>query len=94
MTPEQEIYRAQRAKYLLDNEVFVDAFDQIKAEISEQWKSSPARDVEGREKLWLMLRMLERVQACLTATMDGGKLARAELAHKKTLTERARDLLN
>jgi hypothetical protein len=93
MTPEQEIYLANRAAEVLENEAYLKAYDAIREELTQQWKHSPARDVEGREKIWLMLAMLEKVQACLKATMDGGKLAKAELQHRQTLLERARDYL-
>jgi hypothetical protein len=35
--------------------------------------------VDGREKLWLMLSLLEKINLCLKATMDGGKVAKEEL---------------
>lgn len=93
MTPEQELYRAGRAKEVLENEVYLDAFEQIKQEIEQQWKSSPARDVEGRERLWLMQALLSKLQNCLQATMDGGKVAVAELRHKQTLIDQAKHWL-
>jgi hypothetical protein len=93
MTPEQAIYQANRAKEVLDNEAYQLAFDQIKAEIDAQWKSSPARDVDGRERLWLMQSLLTKLQTTLQQTMDSGKLAAADLRHKQTLRERASDLL-
>lgn len=83
MTPEQELYLANRAKEVLENEAYTKAFDDITAEIMDQWKNSPARDVEGREKLWLMLSLLEKVQLSLKATMDGGTVAKDALRHQQ-----------
>lgn len=93
MTPEQELYRAGRAKEVLENEVYAEAFEQIKQEIEQQWKSSPARDTEGRERLWLMQALMTKLQTCLESTMQGGKVARAELRHKQTLIDQAKDWL-
>ena len=93
MTPEQAIYRANRAKEVIENEVYIEAFTAIDQELTEQWKSSPARDQEGREKLWLMQRLLAKLKVSLDSTMDSGKLAVAELTHKQTLAERAKDWL-
>lgn len=94
MTPEQAIYRANRAKEVLENETYIEAFALIEQELTEQWKSSPARDQDGREKLWLMQRLLAKLKVTLESTMDSGKLAVAELTHKQTLIERAKDLWN
>ena len=94
MTPEQAIYRANRAKEVLENETYIEAFALIEQELTEQWKSSPARDQEGREKLWLMQRLLAKLKVTLESTMDSGKLAVAELTHKQTLMEKAKDLWN
>lgn len=94
MTPEQELYLANRAKEVLENEAYIAAFESIREEITTQWKTSPARDQDGREKLWLMQSLLNKIQLCLQSTMDGGKLAKAELRHRQTLAEKARDLLH
>ena len=94
MTPEQAIYRANRAKEVLENETYIEAFALIEQELTEQWKSSPARDQDGREKLWLMQWSLAKLKVTLESTMDSGKLAVAELTHKQTLIERAKDLWN
>ena len=93
MTLEQAIYHANRAKEVIENEAYIDAFEQIRKEIEEQWKSSPARDVEGRERLWLMQSLLNKLRLTLESTMDSGKLATADLRHKQTLAERAKDFL-
>lgn len=99
MTPEQEnnlrnqIYRAGRAKEVLENEAYIDAFALIEKELVAKWKEAPVRDKEGREHAWLMQHMLSKVQECLAATMDSGKLATRELEHQRTLIERAKDWL-
>lgn len=92
MTIEQNMLRGNRAKEVLENEVFQESFAQIEQEIFEKWKTSPARDEEGRQKLWLFQQMLNRVREVLTTTMESGKLASLELEHKRTLAERARDI--
>jgi hypothetical protein len=91
-TLEQRLYLGDRAKEVIENEVFVDAFTQIQNEVIEQWTNSPARDAEGRERLWTYLQMLKRLQAQLQQTMESGQLARIDLEHKRTLMDRARSL--
>jgi|LauGreDrversion4_1035100.scaffolds.fasta_scaffold291968_2 hypothetical protein len=93
-TLEQRLYLGDRAKEVIENEVFVDAFTQIQNEVIEQWTNSPARDAEGRERLWTYLQMLKRLQAQLQQTMESGQLARIDLEHKRTLVDRARGMFS
>ncbi|MDE2100274.1 MAG: hypothetical protein KGL39_23690 [Patescibacteria group bacterium] len=88
MSLEQRHIAGARAREVLENEAFQDAFSAIESELIEQWKTSPARDQEGREKIWTYLSMLRKVKATLEATMDSGKLAALEIEHKKTMRER------
>ena len=89
----ERIYNGNRAKEVLENEVYQWAFDEIKKEIVDQWQQSPARDSEGREKLWLMQSLLNKLQQTLQTTLETGKLAEAELKHQRTLLERVRDAI-
>lgn len=90
MTLEQRIYNADRAREVLENEAYQQVFTDAKQEITDQWTKSPARDVEGREKLWLMLSLLSKLEAMLQESLDSGKLAKLELQHQLTLAEKAK----
>ena len=79
MTLEQRLYLSSRAKEVTENEAYIDAFESIKTEIETQWQSSPARDTDGRERLWLMHSLLQKLQLTLQSTMDSGKLAQVEI---------------
>ena len=91
-TLEQRLYQGDQAKLILENEAFTNAFDAIEKDVIEQWKSSPARDEDGREKLWTYLQMLHKLKASLTTTLETGTLARVELQHKQTLADKAKAL--
>lgn len=90
MTIEHRLYMGDRAKEVLENEAFVEAFEAIEKEVIEQWTNSPARDAEGREKLWSYLHLLRKVKAHLTSTLETGKLAKVELQHRQTMLDRVR----
>lgn len=92
-TLEQRSYQGARAREVLENEVFNQAFEDIEKELIESWKKSPARDQEGREKLWIYLAMLQKVKSNLQTTMETGKLAELELMHKQSLADRAKEFL-
>ena len=94
MEIEQRIYQADRAREVLENEAFIGAMADIKSEITEQWMKSPVRDQEGREKLWLMLSLMSKLEATLKTTFDSGKLAKLDLEHKRTMQERLKDALS
>jgi hypothetical protein len=79
---ETEILRGERAKQLLEEPLLVEAFTTIEKELTEQWLSSPVRDVEAREKLYLTLKCLQRVKGHIATVMDTGTLAKATLAQR------------
>ena len=93
MDIEQKIARGVEAQSLLNNELFNQAFTDIKSEILEQWQNSPARDIEGREKLFLMLKMAEKFKANLTRVIETGKIAQIELGRIRTQQERQAEYL-
>jgi hypothetical protein len=92
MELEQRVYQGARAREVLENEQFQAAFEVIEKEIHDQWMNSSARDPEGREKLWLMLKMLQKVKLTLEGVLDDGKIAAKELEHlqSQSLVSRAR----
>ena len=89
-TLETRIYEGDRAREVLENEVFQQVMTDLKTEITDQWKKSPARDQEGREKLWLMLSLAQKLELMLQTTLETGKLATLDLQHRRTLADRAK----
>lgn len=87
-TLEQRLHDGSRAKEILENEQFTASFEAIEAEVMEAWQNTPARDKEGRESCYVYLKMLQKVKAQLTSTLETGKLAELELSHKQTISDR------
>lgn len=85
---EVEILRGERARLLLEDPLIVEAFQTTEQELTDQWLRSPVRDVEGREKLYLTLRCLQKVQGHLTSVMNNGTIAKATLAQRAGRTLR------
>lgn len=86
----ERIYEGDQARLVLENEAFQQALGDIKTELTDQWKQSPARDQEGREKLYQLLRLAEKLEANLRTRLETGRLARIELEHNLTLMDRAK----
>lgn len=91
MSIEQRIYDGDRAREVLENEAFAAVFNDIEAELLNAWKSSPQRDAEGRERLFMAMTMLGKVKACLQTRLETGTLARLDLEHKRSITERMKE---
>lgn len=92
-TLEERIYDGNRARECLENEQFIRAFDSIEQELTNAWRTSPARDVEAREKIFLTLQLLTKLKATLTSSLETGKLAEVERIYQQSLLERAKESL-
>ena len=90
MSPEEQLARAANARSLLENPLLAEAFQTIKDEVIEQWQKAPAHDVQGREKLWLTLKLLDKLQGTLRQTVEQGKVAQQTLLQRAKTA--ARDL--
>ena len=81
----RDVSKAKRAKQLLENELLVDAFTTLEADYIAAWKLTPARDNDGRERLWQAVQVVGKVRDHLGIVIENGKLANAQL---KQLAER------
>tara|TARA_R110000824_G_scaffold88567_4_gene217686 strand:- start:2320 stop:2574 length:255 start_codon:yes stop_codon:yes gene_type:complete len=75
MDKEKEIQRGLKAKEILDNPLFQEAIQKVSAELDHEWINSPIRDTEGRERIYMMKRMLNVVLIQVKSVMETGKLA-------------------
>lgn len=92
-TLEERIYDGNRARECLENEAFNCAFESIEQELTNAWRTSPARDEAGREKIFLTLQLLTKLKAALTGSLETGKLAEVERIYQQSLMERAKESL-
>ena len=76
---EQDIARGNRAQILLKDDLLNGAFDRLKAEYLKKWETANSRDVEGRERLWWAVRVVNEVRSDLANMVQNGTLARVEL---------------
>lgn len=93
MTEAQELHRAAKAQEALENPLIAEALTAWETEITEAWKQSPLRDVEGRERLRLMLQAAQEFQKHLNAVMQSGQLIRAR-TREPNLWQRAKASLS
>jgi len=79
MDKEKEIQRGQQAKRILEDPIFVEALQKVSQELDQEWINSPIRDTEGREKIYMMKKMLNVLHVQLQSVMETGKLASKQI---------------
>ena len=79
MALEKEIQRGQQAKRILEDPIYIEALQKVSAELRQEWLNSPIRDTEGRERIYMMKKMLNVLHVQLQSVMETGKLATKQI---------------
>ena len=80
--------QAAQAQRLLDDKMLADAFKGLEEAYTAAWRATLIDDVSGREKLFLAINVVGKVRDHLTAIVNNGKLAQAELKELAQTAER------
>ena len=64
---------------LSENALLNEALDAIDKEVMEQWINCPARDKEGKEALWQLIKTSRKFRSILNGYIQSGKLATEQL---------------
>lgn len=85
-----DVDRGRTALSLSENELLCDALDAIDKEVMEQWVDCPARDKDGKEALWQLIKTSRKFRSILVGYIETGKLATEQLKRyeKDTLLRR------
>jgi hypothetical protein len=83
-----EVERAERARAVLDNPLFGEAFEAVEQDLITQWKQNANLGPDGREKAFLMVTLLGQVKQVLTQHIQTGEMASLQLKEHRTLKER------
>ena len=89
---ETEVERARQAREITEHPLWAEAFDAYRKRLMDEWAASPARDTDGREKLWLMVKTASAVERHLAEILETGKLASIKLEQKRSLLDRAKGM--
>jgi hypothetical protein len=84
---QDESQRGERARLLLADELYNEAFDTLKQELMTAWQDSPARDASGRETLWLSVKLLGQLRQHIQSVMETGALANLDLSRRGVSAE-------
>jgi hypothetical protein len=69
----------------MEHPLLSEAFATLKAQYVSAWESSPARDIQGREELWRLLKSLSAVEGHLKTVVETGKMARLQMVQQSAL---------
>lgn len=83
MTDEYKLRKQQdrgaRAEAVLNNELVVEAFAAIEAELMKAWQHSAADEKEQRDNAYMMFRLLQNFKAQFSQAVHTGKAAQKQL---------------
>ena len=67
-------YREEKAKNLLSNELFNEAFDVLRKDLMNRWESSGSTELEARVSIWLAMRLLDRLHGHIKSIVETGHM--------------------
>ena len=71
MTPEE---REGKAKALLRDPIFNEAFDTLKEDLMSRWNHSGSNKLEARESIWLAMRLLDKLYLHIQSIVETGHM--------------------
>ena len=66
--------REGRAKALLENPLFKEAFDVLREDLLNRWSNSGSTELEARESIWLAMRLLDRLYGHINSIVETGHM--------------------
>ena len=66
--------RARHANNLLQNELFIEAFNVLKEDLMNRWSHSGSTESESRESIWLAMRLLDRIEGHIKSIVETGHM--------------------
>ena len=71
MPPEE---REGKAKALLRDPIFNEAFDTLKEDLMSRWNHSGSNELEARESIWLAMRLLDKLYLHIQSIVETGHM--------------------
>jgi hypothetical protein len=69
-------FRIEEARRLLNNELFVEGIQGLKDQLQHEWSVTDAHDIDGREQIWLELKLVDRLVGHLTSIFEEGQITK------------------
>ena len=84
MATQEEVDRGRDAENLLNSAVYTDAWTAVRDGLIRDWARTEPDDVASRERIWISITLLERLQGQLRVTANAGDLASHEFDQNRT----------
>lgn len=84
MTPEDRTFRATDAKQLLENPLFVEAFDTVAGHLQSQALSCAPDDAQKAQRIIISQQLLAAVKREITRVVADGQIAQVQLNELET----------
>jgi hypothetical protein len=78
-----EIKRGDDAKKILENKVYIEAFETVKNNIIDAMNTSPLGDDKTNNRIVIALQNLSQIEKALTDVMQTGKMAKIQVEDKR-----------
>jgi len=75
----RDIVRGAQAAELLKSELLQECFATLERDYIDAWRITPARDTDGRERLWQAVNIVGKVRDHLIKVVNDGKLSQRHL---------------
>ena len=79
----REQNKGEQAKTILEDALFVESFEILKASYEKEMVQTSYKDSEARTAIWVAWHQLDKVKSHLTEIMNTGKLASKQLQDLK-----------
>ena len=66
--------REEKAQRLLNDPLFIEAFEILKKDLMDRWEHSGSAELEARESIWLAMRLLDKIHGHLTSIIETGRM--------------------
>ena len=80
MTPQERTFRATDAKQLLENKLFVDAFDAVAGHLNMQALTCDPDNAEKARRIVISQQLLAAVKREITRVVNDGAMAEVQLS--------------
>jgi len=82
MTPEQKAARGDIAQRYIEDPLVQEAFTEIQSALHSAWEDSPAKDRDGREAAYFMLKCFKEFRSFFELVVTDGDFSKEEMERK------------
>jgi hypothetical protein len=66
--------RKQLVRDLLENPLYEESIEELKKQVLLEWINTTSDDIKGRERLWIELRLIDKVYNHFQVILQEGKI--------------------